>query len=1065
MGIVRYALRFPNTILVVAVLILCLGGFAIVRMPKDIFPSIDIPVVTVIWSYAGLNTPEMANRITTYSEYSLSNNVNDIKNIESQTLFGVSVIKVYFQPGVNIDLAIAQIVSSTNSIRVLMPPGINPPIVVKYTASAVPVIQLSLSAPDMSEAQLYDYGGYRVRQQLTAVPGATLPSPFGGKPRQIVVDLDSQKLQSLGLTATDVSNAINSQNLIVPSGQVKIGATQYMVRTNASPAAIDMLNAIPVKRADGATVYIRDVANVRDGAPPQVNIVRTEGSRSVLLTILKNGDASTLDVVNRVKNEVLPGVRAAAPKGFKIEPLFDQSVFVAKAVSEVFTEGVIAACLTGLMILLFLGSWRSTIIVLVSIPLSVLFSLAVLYALGYTINIMTLGGLALAVGILVDDATVTIENIHRLLGDGKSLVDATLEGAAGIAKPTFVSTLAISLVFVAVVFLDGPARYLFLPQGLAVVFAMLASYALSRTLVPIGIQFLLRHEQTGGQGAEIPSGAPGRWARRHDDFNAAFIRLRNGYTHTLTGLLAHRRKIPVGAAIVLALTAVVFPFVGSDYFPSVDAGLLQLHVRARAGTRLETTEQIFQQVDDEIRRVIPESDRGLILDNIGLPASYYNLAFGDGTTVGPYDGQILISLKPGHAPTAQYMKKLREALRDAFPDMLFYFQPADIVTQILNFGLPAPIDIQVIGRDVAKNLQVAREIERKVADIRGTADVRLHQVVDSPELFFNLDRDRAAQLGLTAQNVAATVNTNLGSSFQVTPNFWSDPSSGIPYPILVQMPEYRVDSMADLKNTALAGPDAYQSPSSSVLPSTTLLGNVADIRRGALQTVINHSNVAPVFDVYANVQDRDLGSVAAAIDRVVADAQKQLSPGNKIVVRGQIGSMRDAFSRLGLGLFFAAVFVYLLMVVNFQTWLDPLVVIGALPGAFCGIVGSLFVTETTFSIPSLMGAIMSIGVASANSILLVTFAQEQRHAGADALEAAIAAGRTRLRPVLMTAGAMIVGMTPMALGFGSGGEQNAALGRAVIGGLVAGTFSTLFIVPYLYVLFHRRREPQPVAAR
>ncbi len=1053
MGIVRYALKFPNTFLVLAVIIMLLGGGAALRMPIDIFPTIDIPVVTVIWTYSGLSTKETEQRVTTYSEYTISNNVNDIKNIESQTLQGVSVLKVYFQPGVNIDLALAQIVSSTNSIRALMPPGINPPIVVRYNASSVPVIQLSLSSDNLSESDLFDYGIYRIRQQLTAVPGATLPTPWGGKPRQIMVDLDPERMLATGVTAADVSAAVNAQNLTVPSGQVKVGKMQYVVRTNATPDAVEMLNSIPIKQMNGATIYVRDVANVRDGFAIQQNVVRTEGRRSVLLTVLKNGNASTLDVVNRVKNDVLPASRAAAPPGLKIDSLFDQSVFVSSAVADVVREGVIAAGLTGLMILLFLGSWRSTLIVLISIPLSIMTSLAVLYALGNTINVMTLGGMALAVGVLVDDATVTIENSHRLLGEGRPLFQATLEGAAGIAKPALISTLAICMAFISVIFLDGPARFLFVPQAMAVVFAMLASYVLSRTLVPICINFLLKHEHHG-EHAEAST----FFGRINGAFNRGFDRLRESYTRLLTNLLHHRWRVAAVAGVVAVTAAAIYPFIGEDYFPTVDAGLIQLHVRARPGLRIENTEQVFQAVEEVIRDVIPERDRGLILDNIGLPAINYNLAFGDGSTVGLNDGQILISLKEGHEPTAHYIKKLRVALRGAFPDTMFYFQAADIVTQILNFGLPAPIDIQVLGRDGKKNLAAAREIEARLRNIRGAADVHLHQMVDAPEFYVDVDRVRAAQLGLTEQAVANNVTVNLSSSYQVAPNFWTDPRSGIPYPVAVQTPEYRLDSLNKLQNTALINASTA-SDSGDAVPN--LLGNVATLRRGIEQTVANHSNVAPVYDIYANVQDRDLGGVATEIKAVVDDVQKQLSPGNRIVVRGQIDSMNQAFGRLTIGLLAAAVFVYLLMVVNFQTWIDPFIVICALPGAMCGIVISLFVTGTTFSIPSLMGAVMSVGVASANSILLVTFASEMQQHGKSALAAAIEAGRTRLRPILMTAAAMIVGMIPMALGLGDGSEQNAALARAVIGGLLFGTCSTLFIVPLLYSLFRRNAKFAP----
>jgi len=1049
-GIVRFALRFPNTFLVVAVLMLFLGGAAITSMPKDIFPSINIPVAVVIWTYTGLSTTEMERRVTTYSEYSLSNNVNDIKNIESQTLPGVAVERVYFQPNVSIDLAMAQIVASMNSIRAVMPPGINPPTVVRYTASSVPVIQLSLSSPSMSEAQLYDYGLYRVRQTITSVPGSTLPTPYGGKPRQIMVDLDLHALQAQGLSPTDVTNAVSAQNLTVPSGQAKIGSFQYQVRLNATPDTVAALNAIPLRRVNGAMVYLRDVANVRDSAPPQQNIVRTEGRRSVLLTVLKNGDASTLDVVNEVKNRVLSTIRAAAPKDMRIDTLFDQSLFVAAAIDDVLREGVIAAGLTGLMILTFLGSWRSTLIVMVSIPLAILTSLAMLNALGHTINLMTLGGLALAVGILVDDATVTIENTYRYFEQGQSLRRSILFGGADIAKPTLISTLAICMAFISVLFLRDAPKYLFTPQALAVVFAMLASYGLSRTLVPVLSDKIVRGEHHGDGERKPPSNPVTRGLARYNAaFHQRFERLRDGYAERLRHSLEQRFLRPLAAAVVIVIGGLLFLFVGEDYFPAIDAGQMTLHVRGRSGLRIEETERLFQQVEDVIRQVVPDSDRGLILDNIGLPALNYNLAFGDGTAVGLNDGQIMVSLKPGHAPTAGYMKTLRTVLRERFPDATFYFQPADMVTQILNFVLPSPIDIQVTGRDAAKNLKIARRVEAGLQGQRGVVDVHLHQIVDAPEFFVSVDRSRAQELGLNEQQVANNVNVSLSSSYQVSPNFWSDPSSGIPYPVAVQTPEYRNASLSDLDNTPLLG----ATDPVSGQPIADLLTNVATFKRGIQQTVANHSNVQPVYDIYANVQDRDLGTIARDIAPMLAELRKDLGPGNSIVVRGHIQSMNDAFGRIGLGLLFAVVFIYLLMVVNFQTWIDPLVVLCALPLTLCGTTLLLFVTGTTFSIPSLMGAIMAIGTASANSILLVTFARErQMQETLSPLDAAVAAGSTRLRPVLMTAGAMVVGMLPMALGLGGGAEQNAALARAVIGGVLVGTTSTLFFVPYLYTL-------------
>jgi multidrug efflux pump subunit AcrB len=1047
MGIVRFALRLPHTFYVLAVLVLFLGATAVVKMPTDIFPEINIPVVTIIWQYTGLSTPEMEQRVTTYSEYSLSSSVNGIQDIEAQTLNGISVQKVFFQPDVNLDLAIAQIVAGTNSIRALLPTGIQPPIVVQYNASSVPVLQIALSSDTLNEQQLYDYGIYRLRQQLAPIHGITLPTPAGGKYRQIMVDIDPLKLQAKGLTPLDVVNAVNVQNLTVPAGTAKIGDTQFSVRTNALPTSIEDLNNIPVKFANGATVFVKDVGQVHDGFAVQQNVVRVDGRRSVLLSIIKNGNASTLAVVNAVK-QALVVARAAAPPGMQIKELFDQSVFVKASIEGLLKEGAIAACLTALMIVLFLGSWRSTLIVMISIPLSVLSSLVVLYFLGETINTMTLGGLALAVGILVDDSTVTIENTHRLLAEERMpLPAATLHGAAGIAVPTLVSTLAISCVFISVVFLHGPAKYLFTPLGLAVVFAMLASYGFSRTLTPITIGLLLKGEQHH-------EGAPTGWfARMNQSFERGFETMRNGYTEMLGTLLRRRAIVPVATAVVLALGGTLFVFVGRDFFPIIDGGQIQLHVRAPAGTRIEKTEQIFEAVEDKIREVIPENERDLIVDNIGLPARSYNFAFGDGTAIGVNDGVILVDLKEGHAPTANYVGKLRQVLPAAFPESIFYFQAADMVTQILNFGIAAQIDVRTVGR--ANNLQVAKELRERIAAIPGTADVHLQQEMSGPELFVQIDRARASQFGLTANSIALNLNTSLSSSEQVSPNFWTDPSTGTPYYLAVQTPQYRVDSLNELKNTPVA---AFTTGSRNPVPG--LLSSVATLKRDSVPTNANQANIQPVYEVFANAEGRDLGSISSDIAKVVAQYQKGMPPGNRIEVTGQIESMNAAFADLAIGIVFAAVFVYLLMVVNYQTWGDPFVVILALPITFCGIVTMLYITSTTLSVPSLMGAIMAIGVASANSILLVTFAREQQLAGMSAFDAAIAAGRTRIRPVLMTAAAMIVGMIPMAVG-GAGEEQNAALARAVIGGLLFATPTTLFGVPYLFALLRKRNDGRP----
>jgi multidrug efflux pump subunit AcrB len=1050
MGIVRFALRFPHTFYVAAALILFLGVAAIRSMPTDIFPEIRIPVVTVIWQYTGLTTPEMEQRVSTYSQYSISANVNGIRNMEAQTLNGLSIQKIYFQPDVNLDLAIAQIVSATNSIRALMPPGIQPPIVVQFNASSVPVLQLSLNSDNLNEQQLYDFGIYRVRQELAPVPGVTLPTPAGGKYRQIMVDIDPDKLLSRGLTPLDIVNAVNTQNLTLPSGTAKIGDTQYTVRTNATPASINDLNMIPVKFANGATIFLKDVAQVRDGSLVQQNIVREDGRRSVLLSVIKNGNASTLAVVNGVK-KALVATRAAAPAGLKISELFDQSIFVTNSVTGVLREGAIAAGLTALMILIFLGSWRSTLVVMISIPLAILSSLVVLYFLGETLNTMTLGGLALAVGILVDDSTVTIENTHRLWTEERMpLSEATLHGAAEIAVPTLVSTLAISCVFTSVVFLDGPAKYLFTPLGLAVVFAMLASYGLSRTLTPITIGLLLK-----GERHHTEDGAPtGFFARMTTAFDRGFERLRDGYAKFLAMLLRRRFIVPIVAALILSLGTVMLLSVGRDFFPLIDGGQIQLHVRAPAGTRIETTESIFQAVEDKIREVIPEKDRALIVDNIGLPARAYNLAFADGSTIGVNDGVIQVALKGGHRPTADYIKKLRQVLPATFPEDTFYFQAADIVTQILNFGLPAQIDVRTMGYD-KNNLAIARELRQRLAAIPGVVDAHLQQEVDAPAFYAQIDRTRAAQLGLNASTVATNINVSLSSSEQVSPNFWTDPTSGIPYYLAVQTPEYKINSLNALGNTPVSTSLAV---SGQTVPG--MLSNVATFKRDTVATNSNQTNIQPVFDVYAGVQGRDLGSVATDISEVTSQLQKELKPGNSIQVVGQIQSMNDSFRNLGIGLLFAAVFVYLLMVVNYQTFGDPFVVILALPATLCGIVTMLFITGTTLNVPSLMGAIMAVGVASANSILLVTFAREQQLKGHSAFEAALSAGHTRIRPVLMTAAAMIVGMIPMAIG-GAGEEQNAALARAVIGGLLFATPTTLLVVPYLFAMLRKGNDGKP----
>jgi multidrug efflux pump subunit AcrB len=1042
MWIVKLALRRPYTFVVMALLILLLGAAALKQTPTDVFPEIDIPVVTVVWQYSGLSPDQMAKQITTFSEYTISSAVDNVKNIESQTLAGVATIRIFFQPNVRIDSAIAQVTAVSQTILRRMPPGTQPPFIIRYNASSVPILQLALGSKTLTEAQLYDYGIYRVRQAIAPVRGATLPLPYGGKPRQIMVDLDPQALLSKGLSPLDVSNAINAQNLTLPTGTTKIGTREFIVGVNSSPDTVGALNDVPIKQVNGSMVYIRDVAHVRDGFAVQTNVVRKDGSRSALLTILKNGGASTLDIVNQIK-ALLPGMRAAAPPGLEMTELFDQSIFVRAAISGVVKEGVIAALLTAAMILLFLGSWRSTFIVMVSIPLSILASLSILSLMGYTINVMTLGGLALAVGILVDDATVEIENIHRNLAQGKPIQRAILDGAHQIAVPAFVSTLAICIVFVSVVFLTGPAKYLFTPLALAVAFAMLTSYLLSRTLVPVMVKYLIR-------GHEADKAPDNFFTRVQHSFERRFESLRQRYVNGLAWSLQNRATIFVLFAILIGSALLILPTVGRDFFPTVDAGQFRLHVNAPAGTRLEETEQIFSRVEDAIREVVPPNEIETVIDDIGIP-QYVNLAFSDNATISSADGEILVALKPDHrGSTPAYIQAVREKLAARFPDLGFYFQPADIVSQILNFGLPAPIDIQVAGY-APQNYGMAREIEARVRQIPGAADVSLHQVTNAPEMLVKVDRTRAQELGFTERDVANSLLISLSGTAQVTPNFWADPKTGINYPVAIQTPQHLVNSVGSVLSTSLAGNDPAH---------PQLLSNVVSLERAETPAIVSHTNVQPVFDIYANVQGADLGRVSDKVTKVVNEFRPKLPPGSTITVRGQVESMNTAFSKLGLGLIFAALLIYFLMVVNFQSWTDPFIIITALPGAFAGIVWMLFLTHTTFNVESMMGAIMSIGVATANSILMITFANEQLAEGRAALDAAIAAGHTRLRPVLMTAIAMIIGMIPMALGLGEGGEQNAPLGRAVIGGLLLATVATLFFVPLIFSVIRHKSRPR-----
>ena len=1056
MALVTFALKYRITFYVMAVLMMLSGGASAILMPKDVLPEVNIPVVTIIWTYTGLNTPDMQNYVTSYEELALSNNVVGIRDMESTTLQGITITKVYFQPSVDISLALTQVTASTNSIRALLPAGIQPPIVLRFSASSVPVIQIAATSKTESQAAVYNFVRFRLRSTLQTTPGSTMPPPYGGVPEQVMIDLDPHALQAYGITPLEVSDAVNAQSLTLPSGLAKFGQTQFVVRTNTIPSVLDTLNQVPIKLVNGSPILLRDVAWVRAGGPPQQNMVHVNGQNGLLLPVLKNGGTSTLSIVDTVKS-MLPGIIAAAPKDIHIVPLFDQSVFVSEAIGGVAQEGAIAACLTGLMILLFLGSWRATLVVLVSIPLAILTSLAVCAAIGETMNIMTLGGLALAVGILVDDATVAIENTYRVLESGKGFRESVVEGGASIAKPTLISTLAICSAFVSVLFLVGAPKYIFTPQALAVVFAMLASYLLSRTLVPILIDVLVAPEHAKREAARREQDQRTGWfGRLHGGFEARFRRFHGFYLGLLRAVLKSRLATPVVAGLVLLIGAGLFPFLGQDYFPTIQSGQIALHVRARPGLRIEETARLFHSVEDTIREVAGPGKVGTIVDNIGLPSINYNLAFNDGTFVAYYDGQIQATFAPGVSAT-RITKRLRHELRQRFPDAIFYFQPADMITQILDFGVPSQIDVQVHGRHPQADLKAALRLESRLKDVPGLVDIHLQQIPDAPEFVAQVDRDRALELGLTEQQVAQQVNVSLSGSFQVAPNFWTDPKTGIPWELSVQTPEYRADSLDAVENTPIyATAAAGNAITPGPVQPITLLRNIASFHRDVTPSVLSHVNSEPTFDVYAAVQDSDLGSAASHIRRIVREQQKQLQPPDRIIVRGQIESMDSAFTHVEIGLLVAVVAVYLLMVLNYQDWGDPFVVLCALPLVFCGIVISLFVTHTTFSIASMMGAIMSVGVASANSILLVTFAREHREqTGCSAEEAALVAGDARLRPVLMTAGAMIVGLTPMALDLGQGGEQNAALARAVIGGISLGTVSTLLFVPYLYTLLRR----------
>src|SRR5579859_7109646 len=1041
MWIVALALRRPYTFVVMALVIIILTPITILRTPTDIFPEIDIPVVSVVWFYSGMSPQDMADRIVANSERGITTTVNDIEHMESQSVYGLGIIKVFFRPGTNVQGAIAQITAISQTGVRFLPPGTTPPLIISYSASTTPVIQLGLSSKTLPEQQLFDLGQNFLRTYLATVPGAATPYPYGGKIRQIQVDLDLPKLQAYGLSPNDIVNAVNAQNIILPTGTMKMGPLEYNVAINGTPETIGELNDLPVKTTNGSTLYMRDVAHIRDGFAPQTNIVRQDGNRGALMSIYKNGKASTLEIVAGTKNIVAQASQSLPPE-LKISALFDQSLFVRASIQGVLREGLIAAALTACMILIFLGDWRPTIVISISIPLSIFVSIILLGAIGQTINIMTLGGLALAVGILVDDATVEIENIERNLAMGKEMRQAILDGAQQIAVPAFVSTLSICIVFVPMFFLTGVAKFLFVPLAEAVSFAMLASYLLSRTLIPTLVMYIMRgHEHR----AEAPTSYLGRFQR---GFERKFEDFRRGYESLLETTLDHRGLFAVCFLIFCVLSLGLYSYLGQDFFPQVDAGLLRLHVRARPGLRVEETARLCNQIEDALRGEIPQGQLQTILDNIGLPNSGINQSYSSNGTIGSSDAEILIALNPEHhPPQAQLMRHLREFLPAHFPGVEFFFQPADIVTQILNFGLPAPIDVQVVGTDQQTNYTIAQQIANKVRHIPGTADVHVQQLLSLPTLQMDIERTRVTQVGLTAREVAQSALVSLSGSFQTTPNFWLNPRNEVTYQMAVQAPQYRMTNLQDLMNIPVVSQQGPQ-----------LMGNLVQVSPTVRPATVNHYDVQPVIDVYASTQDRDLGSVAADTNKVLKTFENHLPRGTHIVVRGQVATMQSSFIGLGAGLAGAILLVYLLIVINFQSWLDPFIIITALPGALAGICWFLLLTHTTLNVPSLTGAVMCMGVATANSILMVSFAREQMDEGVPAVKAAVAAGYTRIRPVLMTALAMIIGMVPMALGLGEGGEQNAPLGRAVIGGLLFATVATLFFVPSVFAIFHSRRE-------
>jgi CzcA family heavy metal efflux pump len=1045
--IVQIALRRPYTFVVLAVIIALFGASAALRTPTDIFPNINIPVVSVVWTYNGLLPNDMSGRVIYFYERYLTAQVADIEHIESQSLSGYGVVKIFFRKNVDIAAALAQVTAASQTVLKLLPPGITPPYVLSYNASSVPILQLALSSKKLPQMQLFDFGQNFIRPQLATVEGAAVPSPYGGKILQVQVDLDQQAMQAHNVSADDVLNAITVQNLILPAGDAKVGQFDWNVALNASPVLLDKMNDLPVKKVNGTIIYIYDVAYVHQGSPPQTNLVRVNGSRAVLMTILKAGAASTLEVIDGIKS-LLPRVEESLPSSLNLHAVGDQSIFVKSAVFGVIREAVLAAALVGVMILIFLGSWRSTVIILIEIPLAILFALTALSWLGETINVMTLGGLALAVGILVDDGTVTIENINYHLEQGKDIKPAILDGAQQIVIPAFVTLLCLCIVFLPMFRLGGVAGYLFRPLAEAVVFALIGSFLLSRTLVPTMANYLMRGQQTGHHDPSLPAPRTRNpFKRFQQGFERRFARVRERYRGLLLLALGRPKTFIVGFLTCVILSFGLWPFLGENFFPAVDSGQILMHVRAQPGTRIEETARLFDLIEHTVRQIIPPDQIDNIVDNIGLPFSGINTAYQNTGTIGPEDGDALISLNENHAPTANYIKQLRTVLPQQFPGTTFSFLPADIVSQILNFGLPAPIDVQVIGNDQAANYAHATDLLKRIRKVPGIADLRIQQVFNFPQINVNVDRTLASEVGLTQRDVANSLLVTLSGSGQVKPNYWLNTKNGVSYPIVAQVPQYRVDTMSDLQNVPLTSPDNK---------TLQYLGGLAEIKPGPSPGVVSHYNVQPVIDIYGAVQGRDLGAVAGDINRVLQETRKNVPRGSSVAISGQVHTMTTAYSQLYFGLAGAIVFIYLVIVVNFQSWLDPFIIITALPGALAGILWMLFITGTTLSVPALTGAIMCMGIATANSILLVSFARAGLARGLDSGAAALEAGFTRFRPVLMTALAMIIGMLPMAFALGEGSEQNAPLGRAVIGGLLVATVATLFFVPTVFSILHAR---------